>query len=182
MVCLFYLEVKEMKRIYMVLLICLIVLGLVCPGCRPSSTAKLEENKALVRRGFEELNKQNWAILNELSVPDYVWHQPGRPKPLTREETEQFERTLWAAFPDGRLTIEDMIAEGDKVVTRYTWRGTHKGDYLGIPATGKEVACTSISISRIAEGKVAEEWEEFDALGFMVQLGAIPPIEEAGKE
>jgi steroid delta-isomerase-like uncharacterized protein len=91
-------------------------------------------------------------------------------------------RSLRAAFPDGRVTIEDMIAEGDKVVTRYNSRGTHKGDFMGIPATGKKVAVTGIVISRIAKGKIAEEWEEFDALGFMVQLGAIPPIEEAGKK
>ena len=171
-----------MKRDYMVLTICLIVLGLVCPGCRPSSTPQLEQNKALVRRSIGEIFKGNWAIVNELSARDYVYHMPGSPKPLTCEETEQFMRTLLAAFPDGRLTIEDMIAEGDKVVTRYTFRGTHKGDFMGIAATGKEVASTGIFISRIAEGKIVEEWEEYDALGFMQQLGAIPPIGEAGKK
>ena len=171
-----------MKRVYMVLPICLIVLGLVCPGCRPSSTAQLEENKAIVRLVFEEAGKQNWAIFNELFVRDYVWHQPGSPKPLTREETEQFMRTFFAAFPDNRSTIEDMIAEGDKVVTRYNVRGTHKGEFLGIPATGKEVAFTSILISRIAGGKIVEEWEEADSLGLMQQLGAVPPIGEEAKE
>jgi len=172
-----------MKRAYMVLSLCLIVLGLVSSGCMSSSTARLEENKAIVRRLFEENLKGNWALLNEeLVVRDFVWHQAGRPKPLTREESEQFMRTLHAAFPDWRYTIEDMIAEGDKVVTRFTWRGTHKGDFMGIPATGKEVVFTSILICRIAEGKIAEEWEEFDSMGFMVQLGAIPPIEEAGKK
>ena len=171
-----------MKRVYKVLSICLVALGLVCPGCRPSSTAKLEENKAIVRRWIDESSKGNWAIFNDLLARDYVWHQPGRPKPLNREETEQFMRTFRTAFPDHRLTIEDMIAGGDKVVTRYSIRGTHKGDYLGIAATGKEVVVTSICISRIAEGKVAEEWEEFDAFGFMLQLGAIPPIGEAGKK
>ena len=163
-----------MKRVYKVLAICLIVLGLVCPGCKSSSTTRLEENKAIVRRWFEEPGKGNWAIFNELLVPDYVWQQPGSPKPLTREETEQFIRMFFAAFPDNRYTIEDMIAEGDKVVTRYTVRGTHKGDFLGIPATGKEVAFTSILITRISESKIVEEWEESDTLGFMRQLGAIP--------
>jgi steroid delta-isomerase-like uncharacterized protein len=166
----------------MVLSLCLIGLGLVCPGCTSSSTARLEKNKALVRRSFEEMDKGNWAILGELLAPYYVYHQPGRPKPLTREESEQFMREVRAAFPDGRVTIEDMIAEGDKVVTRYTSCGTHKGEFMGIPATGKEVVVTSIVISRIAKGKIAEDWEELDALGFMVQLGAIPPIEEAGKK
>lgn len=171
-----------MKRIYKVLPICLIVAGLACPGCRPSSTAQLEENKALVRRSFEEVDKENWAIFNELLVDDYVWHQPGSPKPLTREETEQFMRMFHAAFPDWHTTIEDMIAEGDKVVTRYTVRGTHKGDFLGIPATDKEVAFTSILISRIAGGKFVEDWEEADSLGLMQQLGAVPPIGEADKK
>ena len=113
-----------MKHAYKVLPICLIVLGLVCPGCTSLSTAKLEENKAIVRRSFEETDKQNWTTFSELLAPDYVWHQPGRPKPLTGEETEEFVRSLLAAFPNGRMTIEDMIAEGDKVVTRYTFRGT----------------------------------------------------------
>jgi steroid delta-isomerase-like uncharacterized protein len=169
-----------MKRVYKVLSICLVALGLVCPGCKPSANAQLEENKAIVRRLFEETSKGNWAILDELWARDYVYHMPG--KSLTREESEQFMRDVRTAFPDGRVTIEDMIAEGDKVVTRYTSSGTQKGDFMGIPATGKEVTLTSICISRIAEGKIAEEWEEFDALGFMQKLGAIPPIGEAGKK
>ena len=177
-----------MKRAYMVLSLCLIVLGLVSSGCMITvnsdscSTARLEENKAIIRRSFEEVDKGNWVTVNEMTAHDYVYHQPGRPKPLTGEEFEQFMRSVRAAFPDGRLTIEDMIAEGDKVVTRYTLRGTHKGDFMGIPATGKKVVVTGIVISRIAKGKIAEDWEEFDALGFMQQLGAVPPIEEAGKK
>ena len=167
-----------MKHAYKVLPICLVVLGLVCPGCAPSSTARLEENKALVRRCIDEMDKGNWAILDELLVHDYVYHMSGRPKPLTREESEQFARAVRAAFPDGRMTVEDMIAEGDKVVTRYTSRGTHKGDYMGIPASGKKVVVTGICISRIAEGKIAEDWEEFDGVGFFQQLGVIPAIGE----
>lgn len=171
-----------MKRFYMVLSTCLIIAGLVCPGCRPSSTAQLEENKAIVRRCIEEMDKGNWAIFDELLVSDYVYHMSGRPKPLTREETEQFARAVSAAFPDGRTTIEDMIAEGDKVVTRYTSRGTHKGEFMGIPASGKEIVVTGICISRIAEGKIAEDWEEFSGVSFLQQLGAIPPIGEAGEK
>jgi len=97
------------------------------------------------------------------------------PKPLTREETEQYIRTLHVAFPDGRYTIEDMIAEGDKVVSRWTVRATHKGEYQGIPATGKQVTFTNIVISRIAGGKIVEAWGEYDSIGLMRQLGAIPP-------
>ena len=167
-----------MKHAYKVLPICLIVFGLLCSGCAPSSTARLEENKALVRRCIDEMDKGNWAIFDELLVRDYVYHMSGRPKPLTREESEQLARAVRAAFPDGRMTVEDMIAEGDKVVTRYTSRGTHKGDFMGIPATGKEIVVTGIVISRIAKGKIAEDWEEFDGVGLFQQLGVIPPIGE----
>ena len=163
-----------MKCVNKVLPICLIVLGLVCTGCVSDSTRQLEENKALVRRTFDETVKRNWAILDGLYTTDYVWHQPGSPEPLTYEESDQFMRTFLSAFPDYSDTIEDMIAEDDKVVTRFTFRGTHKGDYMGVPATGKEVVLTSILISRIAEGKIVEEWLEFDGLSFMRQLGAIP--------
>jgi len=158
----------------------LIVLGLISSGCMSSSTARLEENKAIVRRCMEELDKGNWAIFNELLTPDYVYHEPGRS--FTRDESEQFMRSLRVAFPDGRVTIEEMIAEGDKVVTRYTSSGTHKGEFMGIAATGKKVVVTGIVITRVDKGKIAEDWEEFDAMGFMVQLGAIPPLGEADKK
>ena len=163
-----------MKCVNKVLPICLIVLGLVCTGCRPSSTRQLEENKSLVRSAFDETVKRNWAALDELYTTDYVWHQPGSPEPLTSEESDQFMLTFLSAFPDCSYTIEDMIAEDDKVVTRFTFRGTHKGDYMGIPATGKEIMLTSIMISHITEGKIVEEWQEFDGYSFMQQLDAIP--------
>ena len=163
-----------MKCVNKVLPICLIVLGFVCAGCTSSSTLQLVENKALVRRAFDEAVKNKWAILDELYTTDYVWHQPGNLKPLTSEESDQFMRTFLSAFPDYSHTIEDVVAEDDKVVTRFTIRGTHKGDYMGIPATGKEIVLTSILISRIAEGKIAEEWEEYDGYSFMRQLGAFP--------
>jgi steroid delta-isomerase-like uncharacterized protein len=171
-----------MKHAYKLLPICLVVLGLVCPGCAPSSTARLEENKAIVRRVIEEVDKGNWAIFDELLARDYVYHMPRGPKPLTREEYEELMRAIRAAFPDQRVTIEDMIAEGDKVVTRYTSSGTHKGDFMGIPATGNKVVATGIVISRIADGKIAEDWEEFDGVGFMQQLGIIPPMGEPGEK
>ena len=163
-----------MERLYKVLPICLIVLGLVCPGCKPSSTAQLEENKALVRRTIEELEKANWTAFVELHAPDFVFHNPGNLKPGTREEVEQGARMLHAAFPDWRHTIEDMIVEGDKVVARMTVRGTHKGDFLGVSTTGKEIAFTNICIFRIAGGKIVEAWQEIDMMGLMRQLGAIP--------
>ena len=127
-----------------------------------------------MRTMLEELDKGNWELFNELHTPNFVYHGPASAKPLTREELEQFIRMLYAAFPDMYHTIEDMIAEGDKVVARFSIRGTHKGEFQGIPATGKEVAVTGIFIFHIAEGKIAEAWEEADMMGLMRQLGAIP--------
>jgi len=158
----------------------LIVLGLISTGCVSSSTAGLEKNKAIVRRCFEEVEKGNLAIFDELLTRDYVYHEPGRS--FTRDESKQFMQSVRVAFRDRHFTIEEMIAEGDKVVTRYTSSATHTGEFMGIPATGKKVVVTGIIISRIAQGKIAEDWEQLDTLGFMVQLGAIPPIGEADKK
>jgi len=167
-----------MKNVYKVLPICLIVLGLVCPGCKPSSTtAPLEENKAIARRWVDEANKGSLGTFIELLAPDFVYHGTGTgvpPKPLTREELEQGSRMFFAAFPDGRLTIEDTIAEGDRVVIRWTARATHKGEFEGLPATGKELTVTAIIIFRIADGKIVEMWAEIDMMSVMQQIGAIP--------
>jgi predicted ester cyclase len=87
---------------------------------------------------------------------------------------------FFTAFPDQRYTVEDLIAEGDKVVSCYTFRGTHQGEFLGVPATGKVATWTGILISRFAGGKDVEDWESFDALGLLQQLGAIPQMAQAG--
>jgi len=166
-----------MKNVYKVLPMCLIVLGLVCPGCRPSSTAQLEENKAIARRWVDEFNKGSLATFIELLAPDFVYHGTGTGvprKPMTREELKQGMRMFFAAFPDGRQTIEDTIAEGDRVVMRWTFRATHKGDFAGMPATGKELTVTWIIIFRIADGKIAEVWQEMDEMDTMRQAGLFP--------
>jgi C-1 hydroxylase len=165
-----------MKLFCTVLPICLIAAGLFCPGCKPSATAGLEENKALVRRMIEAMNNQDWATFTELHTPDFVCHWPGESKPQPLEEFVQFFREFCTSFPDFHQTIEDIIAEGDKVVIRETGRGTNKGDIeeLGVTTTGKEVTWTLILIFRIADGKVAESWVEYDSMGFMQQLGVIP--------
>lgn len=160
--------------------ISVILLGFICAGCTSSSTAGLEKNKAIVRHCFEEVEKGNWAMFDELLTRDYVYHEPGRS--FTRDESKQFMQSVRVAFSDRHFTIEEMIAEGDKVVTRYTSSATHTGEFMGIPATGKKVVVTGIIISRIAQGKIAEDWEQMDTLGFMVQLGAIPPIGEPGEK
>ena len=139
-----------------------------------------EENKALVRRVFEEMNKQNWAGIEELCAPDYVIH--GMP-PVFSPDLAGYKlmtTPFLTAFPDHHTVIEDLIAEGDKVVSRYTFRGTHQGDFMGIPPTGKQVSFTGIEIDRIKDGKFVESWVNEDDLGMMQQLGAIPQMAQTG--
>jgi steroid delta-isomerase-like uncharacterized protein len=142
-----------------------------------------EENKAVVRRIWEAFNKGQeaaMAALDELCTPDYVWHGPGVFGDMDVAAIKQMMPAFFTAFPDQRYTVEDLIAEGDKVVSCYTFRGTHQGEFLGVPATGKVATWTGILISRFAGGKDVEDWESFDALGLLQQLGAIPQMAQAG--
>ncbi len=137
----------------------------------------IEENKALIRRGTEVLNRGNVTeistTLDELFVPDFVRHDPAGGF-RSREDYKQFLFSLLAALP-GQFTIEDlMIAEGEKVVLRYAFHGTHQGQWRGVPPTGKPVTFTGIFIYRIVDGKAVEGWENADALGLVQQLGLIP--------
>jgi steroid delta-isomerase-like uncharacterized protein len=130
----------------------------------------VEENKALIRRGVEEgWNKQNVDIFDELAASDVV-HHDWRTRGL--KAFKQHISAGMTAFPDLQLTIEDMIAEGDKVVVRYTLRGTQQGETQGIPPTGKRVTVPGIFICRCAGGKIVEEWDMWDELGLFQQLGA----------
>jgi len=136
----------------------------------------LEENKALARRSMEEIwGKGNLDTVDELYAADFVWHWAPPGVASNREGYKQFVTTCFAAFGDVHCATEDVIAEGDKVVIRWTWRATHKGEYMGIAPTGKQVTITGIAISRIVGGKTVEEWGEMDNLGMMQQLGAVPP-------
>ncbi len=140
-----------------------------------------EENKALVRRLYEEvLNKGNLGVIDELCSADVVDHSapPGIPSGI--EGVKQMMAMYRAVFPDMHVTIEDLIAEGDKVVSRYTLRGTQKGNFMGIAPTGKQVTLTGIAIDHRVDGKVVEHWENFDQLGMMQQLGVSPPPGQAG--
>jgi len=130
-----------------------------------------EENKTLVRRLIEEAwNKGNLAVIDELLSPDYVLHidAPGAPGREGYKQAVAMHRAAWSNL---RLTIEDMIAEGDKVAMRGTLRGVHEGEYMGIPPTGKQATWGAISIRRIEGGQIAEEWVEVDMLGLLQQLG-----------
>ena len=137
-----------------------------------------EENKALVRKLNEEMNTINGnldkvsAILGEFCAPEYINHRTTGD--LNLEQTLQYIRGMFSAFPDAKFAIDDIIAEGDKVVYRSRWSGTHKGDLLGIPPTGKIVTVTGVEIVRITGGKFIEMWPFQDTMGMMQQLGVIP--------
>jgi len=139
-----------------------------------------EENKALISRFVEELfNQGNMSLANELLAPDFVEREqlpPGVPD--GREGVKALTSMLRSAFPDFKATIEDMVAEGDKVVVRMIWSGTHKGEFMGIPASGKSVSIGVIDIIRVNKGKLVEHWGQMDSMGMMQQLGVMPaPVE-----
>jgi steroid delta-isomerase-like uncharacterized protein len=132
-----------------------------------------EDNKALARRAYEVLNQRDLALVDELCAPDIVDHNAS----MTiqgLEALKQFLSMYLTASPDLYFTIEDQVAEGDKVVTRYTARGTHLGPFMGIPPTGKHVIVTGIGIIRVANGKIVEEWANGDNLGLLQQIGVVP--------
>jgi steroid delta-isomerase-like uncharacterized protein len=134
-----------------------------------------EQNKAIVRQMVEEtFNRGNVSRTDDFLAPDFVEREelpPGIPR--TREGVKQLTIALRSAFPDFKATIDDIVAEGDKVVVRQTWSGTHKGEFMGIPPTGKRVSFGVIDIIRIAGGKAVEHWGQMDSMGMMQQLGAI---------
>lgn len=136
-----------------------------------------EENKAIIRRYIEEAwNRGNLGIVDEVMSPDYARYMADPVKPLNREQQKQRIAAFRNAFPDFHLTIEDLIAEGDKVVFRMTARGTHQGQFMGIPPTGKQITISIIDIVRLVDGKLVEHWGNRDDLGMLQQLGAIPTI------
>jgi predicted ester cyclase len=146
-----------------------------------------EENKAIVRKVFEEVfNKGNVATVDQLFAPNFVVHldYPSNvPVPSeyqqSLEELKQFVSQFRTTFPDLYYTVELQIAEGDMVATRSTARGTHSGEYRGlsykgIPPTGKQVMWTEVQIFRIADGMIVEQWSNEDDLGRLQQVGALP--------
>ena len=134
-----------------------------------------EDNKALVRRAFDALNQRNWAAFYELIAPDFVLHDASTTI-QGLEAYKQFISMYYTAFPDLHFIVEDLIAEGDRVVARYTAQGTQQGDLMGIAPTGKQATVTGILISRIANDKAVEQWLNFDALGMLQQLGVVPSM------
>ncbi len=140
-----------------------------------------EQNKAIVRRLFEEFwNKGNLSLADQLFTPNYTHHDSSTPDFGHGPESERKRATLYrTAFPDLRLTIEDIIAEGDTVVARWSCHGTHKGDLNGIAPTGKPFTISGVTIARLLNGKLAEGFVSWDALGMMQQLGVVPELAKA---
>jgi steroid delta-isomerase-like uncharacterized protein len=144
-------------------------------------------NKAIARRYFEELwNEENLAVVDETFAADFVGHGPPNPLFPTgdyhgHKGQKQLVTMYRSAFPDGNFTIEDVVAAGDKVVTRWVIRGTHTGAMGDLPPTGKSVTLPGITIARFANGKYAEDWHNWETLGLMQQLGVVPTPEQSGR-
>ena len=141
-----------------------------------------EQNKQLVRRYVEEVqNQHRLDVMDELFAPNIVNHDiaSGLPSPQGVEGVKQFFGMMFAAFPDFHAVVEDQVAEGDKVVTRKTVSGTHQGEFMGIPPTGRRMEISVIDVFRVADSRCTDHWSVVDQLGMMQQLGVIPTAEPA---
>jgi steroid delta-isomerase-like uncharacterized protein len=140
-----------------------------------------EANKSTFRRIADELiNNKDYDIIEELFAPDFVEHEEIPGLDPGRQGLRQAFQMFHTAFPDLQVTIQDILADGDKVVAREQWTGTHQGEFMGMPATGKQVAFNVIDIVRFAEGKLVEHWAVSDMLALLTQLGAIPEPDSVG--
>lgn len=135
-----------------------------------------EQNKAVARQLVEEVfNGGNVGAIDNYLTPDFVEREelpPGMPG--GRDGVKALTSMLHSAFPDFKARIDDLVAEGDRVVMRQTWSGTHQGEFMGIPATGRQVSFGVIDILRMVDGRCAEHWGQMDSMGLMMQLGALP--------
>lgn len=166
----------------LVLVLALAACGAVAPtAARPDAPtaagqAATEDNKALVRRFFTEVwSTGDVSRRDAFLARDYRGHIVGAAEPIDRDGWTGFLTGFRRAFPDATFTVEDMVAEGDRVAVRLTMRGTHLGELNGLPPTGRRVTVTGISIERVANGRIVEGWNQNDALGLLQQLGALPP-------
>jgi steroid delta-isomerase-like uncharacterized protein len=133
-----------------------------------------EANKTVMRQFFEEVyNRGNQSYMDEMSRPDFVSHDRGNPT-HDREGVKQIVTAIRSAFPDVHFTADDVLAEGDKVVARFTMVGTHKGEFMGIPATNRPIVVTGIDIVRFVDGKAVEHWHEWSGMELLQQLGVLP--------
>jgi steroid delta-isomerase-like uncharacterized protein len=163
---------------YFILVIALTFMLFSLPGCEREKMAQEEENKAVARLFWEEGWKQgNQTVFDQICAADFINHDPVVPQVTGLDSYKQHVALYAAAFPaEGGVEIEDMLAQGDKLAVRWTWRVIHEGEYMGISPTGNQLTMTGITFHRFSEGKVAENWHQYDALGFLQQLGVVPPM------
>jgi predicted ester cyclase len=136
--------------------------------------SETERNKAVIRRFVDEVqNKKDWDVYDELNDPEFFNHS-APPGMTDREGSKQYLGGFLNGFPDCQFVIDDMIAEGDQIVTKKTFTGTHEGDFAGIPPTGKWVTLQFVDIMRVRDGRIVEHWLSMDQLSLMQQLGVIP--------
>jgi predicted ester cyclase len=132
-----------------------------------------EDNKTIAINFYKEQDRLKGKLSEELTAPNYTASINGGP-PITADGHQEMGAMFWAGFPDIEQTVEETVAEGDKVALRFTVRATHTGNFMGTPPTGKRIAVSGMGILRIVDGKVAEFREEIDLMGLMEQIGAIP--------
>jgi steroid delta-isomerase-like uncharacterized protein len=137
--------------------------------------------KEIARRVTEDPWQGKLDEVTDLVADDYVGHNPGVPGPtIGKAGFQDYIVTYLAAFPDGKITVDEQIAEGDTVTTRWTARGRNSGPLMGMPATGKDVTVSGITYSRIVDGQVRETWASWDTLSLLQQLGAVPEAAPTG--
>ncbi|WP_433632504.1 ester cyclase [Halomicrococcus sp. NG-SE-24] len=143
-----------------------------------------EENKELVRRDPEEIwSEGNVDVVDEIYAEDFVLHDPSSPDGTRgREEYREYAAAYRDAFPDAEYVVEELVAEGDAVAMRYTARGTHEGELMGIEPTGEEVTVTGMELYHVDDGKITEMWTNYDALGVLRQLGVVPSADELAEQ
>ena len=139
-----------------------------------------ESNKAVVQRFRDAFNAGDLDGAFGCFAPNAIVHTSSSPDPLPMEGFRQLGQLMMTAFVGGTATIEDMIVEGDRVVSRLTFRATHTGDLMGIPPTGKSIVISEVTIDKIADGKIVESWRLLDQMGMMQQLGVIPTPGQGG--
>lgn len=145
-------------------------------------TQTLTENKNVARQSFQAFEKNDYSLLEKITdTKNFKMHFPGFSNALSFDETVKLNKEYNAAFPDATVTIDNQIAEGEFVFSRLTYNATNKGAFQGIPASNKKTTVTAMTLQRIVEGKIVEEWDEMDALGMMQQIGAIPELESSQK-
>jgi steroid delta-isomerase-like uncharacterized protein len=133
-----------------------------------------EDPKSINLRWIKAFNERDWTAEGAFRTADYQAHMAGSPAPLNSDGWAGFMTYFTTAFPDAQIAVQGSLSEGDMVASRWTITGTHQGDFQGVPATGRQITINGIDMSRVVDGKIAEHWAQFDIVGVMQQIGALP--------